>query len=114
MLNELDYFYHSQCEPQKSCFLALREIILKADAHITAQWKYRTPFFYYKGKMFCYLWSNKKTQEPYIGFVEGRHLNHPALEQGTRSRIKILRVDPNQDIDVELIVMLLYQAMKVY
>lgn len=114
MLKELDHFYLNQSEPQKSCLLALREIILKADPHISAEWKYRMPFFYYHGKMFCYLWTDKKTGEPYIGFVEGNRLNHPTLEQGTRSRMKILRVDPNQDIDIDLIKMTLSLAMDVY
>ncbi len=41
-------------------FLASREIILKQDKDIAPAWKYKTPFFCYKGKMFCYLCFHKK------------------------------------------------------
>ena len=34
---------------------------------------------YYQQKMFCYLWTDKKTHEPYIGIVEGNKIDHPLL-----------------------------------
>ena len=40
----------------------------------------------------------QKTREPYILFVQGIGLNHPLLEKGSRSKMKILRVNPNKDI----------------
>jgi hypothetical protein len=70
-LTPLDNFYFQQEEPDKSCLLALREIILSQDTNITATWKYGMPFFCYKGKMFCYLWLHKTLHQPYIGIVEG-------------------------------------------
>jgi len=85
-------FYLNKEEPNKSCLLALRAIILKQDINITETKKYGMPYFCYKNKMFCYLWTDKKTEEPYILFVEGQHLNHIQLETGKRARMKILRV----------------------
>ena len=60
MLNSIDHFYLQKEEPVKSCLLALRDIILMQDNHITAVWKYGMPFFCYREKMFCYLWVHKK------------------------------------------------------
>jgi len=91
----------------------LRQIILNCDTHITPEWKYRLPFFYYKGKMLCYLWQDKHTGEPYIGFMDGMKMVHPALEHGNRSRVRIFRVNPNNDIDKEEIAGLVQSAILV-
>jgi hypothetical protein len=114
MLRELDKFYLNLGEPQRSCFESLRDIILSLDDDITPEWKYRLPFFYYRGKMFCYLWQDKKTNEPYIGVVKGSELDHPMLEQGDRKRMKILRVDPEADIPKEVIEAVLNSSMRLY
>ena len=114
MLNDLENFYLDQPEPNKSCLLALREIILGLDADIADAWKYKMPFFYYKNKMFCYFWLDKQTKEPYIGVAKGIELNHPLLEQGNRSRIKILRIKPDQDLPIEDIQTVLREAMALY
>jgi len=114
MLNALDLFYAHQKEPTKSCLLSLKAIILGLDENITAAWKYRMPFFCYKQKMFCYLWTDKKTGEPYIGIVEGKRIEHPLLEQGNRSRMKILRVNPNEDLQREVIEGLLNRFLDFY
>ena len=79
MENELENFYLKQSEPNQSCFLALRDIIIGFNLNITTDWKYKLPFFMYKGKMFCYLWKDKKTEVPYIGIVNGSDIDHPAL-----------------------------------
>ena len=67
-----------------------------------------------KKKMFCYLWTDKKTAEPYILIVEGKHLNHPLLEEGNRKRMKILRVNPHEDIPVNLITGILKETLDLY
>ena len=113
-MSELDSFYLSKEEPNKSCLLALRDIILKQDKHITATTKYGMPCFCYKNKMFCYLWTDKKTSEPYILFVEGAHLNHPKLQSGNRKRMKTLSIDPNKDIPIKTIEKLLNIALDLY
>ncbi len=64
--------------------------------------------------MFCYLWTDKITDEPYILLVEGKHLNHQQLEIGERSRMKILRINPNQDLPLETIESILQNALDLY
>lgn len=113
-MSQTDNFYLNQPEPNKSCLLALRDIILQQDEHITPTIKYGMPCFCYKGKMFCYLWVDKKTNHPYILFVEGEHLNHPKLETGTRKRMKTFNVNPNRDLPVATMVTLLHQALELY
>jgi hypothetical protein len=111
---ETDNFYLDQAEPNKSCLLALRKIILKQDASVSETRKYGMPCFCYQKKMFCYLWTDKKTGKPYILFVEGKHLDHPALEQGNRSRMKIFRIAPNKNLPLDTIEFLLNKALDLY
>lgn len=114
MENGLDNYYLRQPEPIKSCLLALREIILSQDKEITTAWKYSMPFFCYKGKMFCYLWVHKKSKQPYLGMVEGKRLSHPGLLSEKRSRMKIMMFDPNKDLPIRTIKLIVKQALELY
>lgn len=110
----LHNFYFNKEEPIKSCLLALRDNILAQDKEITETQKYGMPCFCYKKKMFCYLWTDKKTSQPYILFVEGKQLDHPELESGDRARMKILRIDPNKDLPIRTIERILNMALGLY
>ncbi len=114
MESGLDNFYLRQSEPTKSCLLALREIILNQDKEITTAWKYSMPFFCYKGKMFCYLWVHKKHKQPYLGLVEGKRIIHPDLLVEKRSRMKIMLFDPNKDLPLRKIKLVVKQALTLY
>lgn len=114
MIKELEAYYLEKKEPHKGCLLALRSIILEQDPNVTETMKWGMPCFCYMKKMFCYLWTDKKTDEPYILFVEGKHLHHPKLEVGKRARMKIFRVDPHKDLPITDIVLLLNEALNLY
>lgn len=113
-MSTIDNFYLDKQEPNKSCLLAMRTILLASDEDVSETRKYGMPCFLYKGKMFCYLWTDKKSLEPYFLFVEGNHLDHPELEKGNRSRMKILRVDPNKDLPIETIQRIIKDALDLY
>ena len=83
---------------------------MQFDPRITEEWKYGMPFYYYNNKMFCYLWIHKKYKVPYIGFAEGRHLDHPDLLTEKRARMKVLLIHPERDISIKKIDLLLRQA----
>jgi hypothetical protein len=114
MIRETDNFYLSKEEPLKGCLLALRSIILEQDENVTETVKYGMPCFCYKKKMFCYLWTEKKTNEPYLLMVEGALLDHPLLEKGDRARMKIFRVNPHEDLPIETIHWVLNAALDLY
>lgn len=111
MLSDLDNFYLQYEEPTRGCLLALKEIILKHSSQITAEWKYKLPFFYFNGKPLCYLWLHKKYKNPYIGFVDGNLIDDVNLLVEKRSRMKILLIDKNEDLPVEKINHILTQAL---
>lgn len=114
MMNKLDSFYDNKEEPIRSCLLALQSLILEQDSDVTETMKYGMPCFCYRNKMFCYLWVDKKTNEPYMLMVEGKHLHHPSLEAGSRKRMKIFRVDPTRDFPLESIELILNQVLDLY
>jgi hypothetical protein len=113
-MREIDQFFLSKDEPVKSCLIFLRDFILDYDKNITEAWKYKMPFYCYKGKMFCYLWVNKKTLQPYIGIVEGRKIEHPLLIIEKRSRMKIMLLNATEDIPIKTIGTILKLAIDPY
>jgi hypothetical protein len=113
-MKEIDDFFLQLNEPIKGCMLALREIILNQDKEITIAWKYKMPMFCYKNKMFCYLWIDKNTSQPYLGIVEGKRIEHPELRIGNRSRMKIILFDPNKDLPIKTIENILQKILYLY
>ncbi len=111
MLSQIDDFYLNQPEPNRSCLLAIRTFLLDYNASISEVMKYGMPGFEIYGKMLVYLWVDKKSGEPYILFVEGNHIEHPKLEKGDRSRMKIYRINPLNDLPIEELKPLLSEAI---
>lgn len=114
MPTPLENWFLEQDEPNASCLLALRKFILDMDEHVLMAWKWGGPFFYYKGRVFCYLWIDKKSKEPYLAIYEGKLVKHPKLEWGDRKRITAMRIDPNTDLPVNDLEDILNQALNLY
>ena len=114
MLRPIDNWFLQKEEPAKSCLQFLREYILKHDKGITEAWSYGMPFYYYKGKRFCYLWMHKKYEQPYIGIVDGKRVDHPDLLVENRSRMKILLLDAGKNIPLKKINGILNEVLSLY
>lgn len=110
-LKPIDAYFLKHEEPIKSCLQFLRGYILAHHTSITETWKYGVPFYCYKGKRFCYLWVDKKRQQPYIGIVNGHQINHPNLLAENRTRMKIVLIDANKDMPIEIIKEILARAI---
>ncbi|WP_316802870.1 DUF1801 domain-containing protein [Pedobacter nototheniae] len=111
MLNPLDQYFEQKDTPVKLALQYLRAL-LTSYADITEHLKYGMPFYYYKGKMFCYLWIHKKYLQPYIGLVDGHKMKRKDLLQEKRARMKILLINPHKDIQKEQILAVLEEAFK--
>lgn len=107
-------YYHQQSEPIRSCLFALHDIILAQDHALKPEWKYGMPFFCYNGKMCCYLWVDKKRNQPYIGFVEGLQIHHPNLIQEKRARMKIWLVNAHDDLPIGELKNVFDQMLTIY
>lgn len=113
-MNELEHFFDKQEEPVKSTFLFLKDFILNYHEDIDLFKKWGLPYLYFKKKPLCYIWKDKKTNEPYLGFAKGSKINHPALIAGDRTWIKIFPVNPHKDIDVQTLSEILDEALPLY
>jgi hypothetical protein len=101
MEQSLDAFFLKIPEPQQSTLLFLRQFFM-TEMELQENWKFNTPFYYYKGKWFCYLsYSAKRKHEIYIGFVRGYQIEYPNLSSEGRKQIKVYRINPEQDIDIK-------------
>ncbi len=101
MEQSLDSFFLKIPEPQQSTLLFLRQFFIE-EVYLQENWKFNTPFYYYKGKWFAYLsYSAKRNHEIYIGFVKGYQVEHPKLMSEGRKQIKVFRIDAEKDIDVK-------------
>ncbi|MCD6069083.1 MAG: hypothetical protein K0S33_3909 [Bacteroidetes bacterium] len=109
MLTPIDSWFLDHPEPVCSCLQYMREHIL-ARKDVSETWQYGMPFYRYKGKRFCYLWFHKKYKQPYIGFVDGKLLEHADLLAEERSRMKIFLLDAEKTIPVKKINVLLKAA----
>jgi len=113
MLPQLKTFYDMQLEPNKSCLLILRDLILNFYNEIREDWKYKMPCFTFKGKMLCYLWVDKKTTQPYILFVDGGEIEHHKLIKGNRAKMKVMYFNANKDIPIDDIYFVLNKSIEI-
>lgn len=113
MSSPLESYYAELEEPKRSAFLYIRSHLLSG-ADMTESWKWKLPFFDYKGKYFCYLWQDKKSPLPYLAFTQGKKLDHPALHFGERKQIGVILFDPSEDLPIELIDEVVALAKAVY
>ena len=94
--------------------MALRDLFLNYDSNVTEKWYYKLPCFFINGKLFSYIWIEKKSNTPYIAFYPGKKLNHPLLIKGNRTHSKILKIAPDQDLPIEIIDEIIQQSFKHY
>lgn len=113
-MTELEQFYENQPSELREVYLALRQIILKQDENITPEWKYKLPFFYYKGKMLCYLWYHKSFKMPYISIMDANLLRDERLLMEDRKRAGILLINPNEDLQIDVIEEILQNTLELF
>ena len=111
-MNTNDRFFDTQPEPLKSCFLAMRKLVLSSATPLTETTKYGMPCFTLAGKPICYLWKDKKSQNPYFLWVDGEAIRHELLEKGDRKKMYILPVNPDEDLQVQAIQEVLMKAIE--
>jgi len=114
MLNNLDAWYLGKEEPVRSCLLALRTVILEYDRNISETWTHRMPMFRLNGKLFCYLWTDKKTEAPYLGIYKGIEIEHPDLILGKRNKMKVIYFDANKSLPIKKIREIFALAVPLY
>ncbi|WP_439556790.1 DUF1801 domain-containing protein [Dyadobacter sp.] len=111
-LKDIDQYFWNHPEPTKSFLAALRHFILHYKPGMTEVWRYSMPFYLFEGSRICYIWIEKKTGRPYLGIVNGNRIEHPNLIAEKRTRMKILLLDPVEDLAVDVIGEILQLAIR--
>lgn len=112
MISPINNYFLQQSEPNKTCLLFLRKFILEQNEFMTEKWNYGMPLYCFKGKRICYLWIDKKRNQPYVLFVDGNKMDHPDLIQDGRKRMKILYINPVENIKANVIKNILEIALR--
>lgn len=97
-----EYFYRID-EPARSALLFIREKILNSDELITETFSFGLPFLKYKKKMLCYFYYSKQHRKHYLSFYHGDRLDDPELLSEGRKKFKVLLLDMEEDLPMELI-----------
>ncbi len=113
-MNPAEQYIDQQDEPWRGLLLQLQLLIGKTVPEAELLYKYGIPFYYLKGRPFCYLLATKKYVD--LGVVRGSMLtnNTDHLEKGKRKTVRSLRYKKPEQLDVEVMETVLLEAAGFY
>lgn len=102
-MNPIQEYFFRIDEPARSALLFLRKKILESDELITETLSFGLPFLKYKKKMLCYFYYSKQHRKHYLSFYHGDRISRPELLSERRKKFKILLLDMEEDLPMDLI-----------
>ncbi|QHI36371.1 hypothetical protein IMCC3317_17330 [Kordia antarctica] len=115
-MNPAEEYILKQPEPYKSILLQLQVVFEHLFPEIELKYKYRIPFYYLKGKPFCYFNASHKKQFVDVGIVKGKQLqiHTEYLVTEKRKIMASLRYKTIEDIDNDILIEVLKEAASLY
>ena len=106
----------NQPEPYQSIMMHCMATIEACIPEIELRFSYKIPFYYYRGKPFCYLAPNHKDQFMDLGLTKGYQLtlHQDALNGDNRNTVKSIRYYQLETIDQAILVAVLEEAVSLY
>lgn len=106
----------NQPEPYRSVLLHVQAVIEHTLPEIKLQFKYKVPFYYYKGKPFVYLNAKNKRGYVDVSFMKGYQLklHQDCLDGEARTLVKSLHFVSLETIDNEVLIDLLKEQSGLY
>lgn len=113
-MNPAEQYIDQQNEPWRGLLLELKVLTEKQVPEAQLLYKYGIPFYYLKGRPFCYLLATKKYVD--LGIVRGNLLtnNLDNLEKGNRQTVRSLRYKKPEQLEVEVLQTVLDEAASFY
>lgn len=101
-MNPVEIYFLNQTEPLQSILLFVRQVILETIPEMEEKYKYKIPFYYYKGKPVCYLNILKEANYVDLGFWDGFKLSnkHQLLKANNRKMVKSLEFNNPKTINI--------------
>jgi hypothetical protein len=106
----------NQPELYRDILLNLQIIIENTIPGLTLEYKWKIPYYYYKGKPFCFLNASHKNKYVDIGINKGYQLknNLDVLIGDKRTIFKSLRYFSLDDIDAKILKEVILESVKLY
>ncbi|MFK7750648.1 MAG: DUF1801 domain-containing protein [Kordia sp.] len=115
-MNPAENYILQQPEPYKSILLELQVLVAHLLPTAELKYKYRIPFYYYKGKPFCYFNASHKKKFVDVGIVKGGeitvHTSHLVTEK--RKKMASLRYKNIKHINDKIFFDVLKEAASFY
>ena len=104
----------NQAEPFRSIIFNLQIVIENQIPELELLYKWRMPFYYYKGKPFCFINVNHKKKFVDLGIVKGFQLTiyHDRLVSENRKKKKTLRYYSLNEIDNDVLTAITKELFK--
>ncbi len=105
-----------QPEPYREMLLYLQTVVESTLPKLELKYKYKIPFYYYKGKPFCYFNASHKKKFVDVGFWKGNQIQvcHEHLVSENRKMMVSLRYFSIADVNEAVLVPVLENAIKLY
>ena len=115
-MNPAENYILKQPEPYRTILLQLQLLIEQTIPELELKYKWKIPFYYYKGKPFCYFNASHKKQYVDVGLVKGKLINvHQEYLVGEkRKKMVSLRYTSIDDINAEVLIEVLEKARSLY
>lgn len=115
-MNPAENYILQQPEPYKTILLQLQVLVAFGFSDIELKYKYRIPFYYLKGKPFCFFNASHKRKYVDVGIMKGQeidiHTEHLVTEK--RAQIASLRYKSIEDINDKVFLEVLKKAASLY
>jgi hypothetical protein len=115
-MNPAEEYILKQPEPYRSILIHLQVLIEQTIPEIELKYKWKLPFYYYKGKPFCYFNASHKKEFVDVGFVKGTTIKKHQEYQITEKRKKMmsLRYQSLEMIEDLVLIDVLNDAVRLY
>jgi hypothetical protein len=111
-VNPSESYILEQAEPYRTVLIHLQTLIEQGISGLEMRYKYRIPFYYLKGRPFCYL--NKSRDYVDLGIPNGYLLkcHRQKLQSEGRKNVRSLRFRSIEEIDADVLLDVLREAEK--
>ena len=115
-MNPAAEYILKQPEPYRSILLHLQMVIEQTIPSLELKYKWKIPFYYYKGKPFCYFNASHKKQYVDVGLVKGKlikvHTEYLVGEK--RKKMVSLRYKSMEEVGNQVLIEVLEEAKSLY
>jgi len=115
-MKPVEEYILNQPEPYRSIIFNLQILIENQIPDLELLYKWKIPFYYYKGKPFCFINVSHKRKYVDLGIVKGFEIkiHNENLISENRSSMKSLRYYSLEEIDNKILIEIIQEISELY